>query len=118
LNTAGEILKEHYDVSIDTIGNPLFQNGKYFYLDPSYSGLQFGLKVTETIGLGGYYFVHGIEDTITPESGWTTSVQAKFHSEPFRDNSSNLSFNRKSNVVEEKPDNKEKDPTASPWSDD
>jgi len=99
LNMAGNILKEHYDVNLTSIGNPMFQNGKYFYLDPSYSGLKFGKIVTETIGLGGYYFIHGVEDVISADGTWVTSVTGRFHSEPSDGNTGKLSLGRQVGVA-------------------
>lgn len=65
MNRAGEILREHYNITMSTIGNPLFINGSHFYFDGSYLG-EAGRQATQLLGLGGYYLVHGIETTIQP----------------------------------------------------
>jgi hypothetical protein len=65
LNKAGEYLKEYYNVSIKTEGNPLLCNGGYFYLDAGYLG-ELGTASVEYLGLGGYYLVNGIELSIEP----------------------------------------------------
>jgi hypothetical protein len=100
LNTAGEILKEHYNAQINCIGNPCFENGKYFYLDPSYNGLKIGKQITQTIGLGGYYFCLGFEHILTNGS-WQTSIKGIFHSVPGAE-ANLLPFNKFNNKQEEK----------------
>jgi len=78
LNTAGQILREHYDCDMSFIGNPLFQNGRLFYLDGSHLG-PLGQKATESIGLGGYYLTHGIEH-VFEDGNWTMDVHGYFQS--------------------------------------
>lgn len=65
LNRAGQILRENYDVTLNIVGSPLFVNGGHFYFDGSFLGAA-GKKATDTLGLGGYYLVHGIETTFSP----------------------------------------------------
>lgn len=78
LNTAGQILREHYDCDMSFIGNPLFQNGRLFYLDGSHLG-PLGQKATESIGLGGYYLTHGIEH-VFEDGNWTMDIHGYFQS--------------------------------------
>jgi hypothetical protein len=65
LNTAGEILREQYDCTVNLIGNPLFYNGSYFFVDSSYMG-DIGRAAQNLLGVGGYYLINGIETTIQP----------------------------------------------------
>lgn len=76
LNAAGQILREHYDCDITFVGNPLFQNGKLFYIDGSHLG-PLGQKATESIGLGGYYLTHGIEH-VFEDGDWKMDVHGYF----------------------------------------
>ena len=81
LNTAGQVLREHYNVDLALIGNPLFQNGRLIYMDGSGYG-SLGREATESIGLGGYYLVHGIEHVI--ENGdWKMDIHGIFNSPRF-----------------------------------
>jgi hypothetical protein len=65
LNTAGQILREQYDCTVNVIGNPLFHNGSYFYVDSVYMG-DIGRAAQNILGVGGYYLINGIETTIYP----------------------------------------------------
>jgi hypothetical protein len=65
LNTAGQILREQYDCTANLIGNPLFYNGSYFFVDASYMG-DIGRAAQNLLGIGGYYLINGIETTIQP----------------------------------------------------
>lgn len=73
INNPGNILRIHYNLSIKTIGNPLFMNGGTFYFDGSYLGLM-GAEITDRIGLGGYYIVTGIEINGSPDIGYEVVV--------------------------------------------
>ncbi len=75
-NNSGEILRMHYDISMKTIGNPLFINGGSFYFDGSYLGI-LGKNATETIGIGGYYLTTGMDINLTPDK-YETSVNGKW----------------------------------------
>lgn len=81
LNTAGALLREHYNCDLSLVGNPLFQNGRLFYIDGSHYGL-LGRKATESIGLGGYYLVHGIEH-VFENGNWKMDVHGIFNSPRF-----------------------------------
>lgn len=81
LNTAGSLLREHYNCDLSLVGNPLFQNGRLFYVDGSHYGL-LGRKATESIGLGGYYLIHGIEH-VFENGNWTMDVHGIFNSPRF-----------------------------------
>lgn len=78
LNRAGRILREHYNCNLSVIGNPIFIPGCHFYFDGSYLGLR-GKEATDTIGLGGYYFVNGIESTFSPGK-WDMQVEGWWQS--------------------------------------
>lgn len=78
LNTTGQVLREHYNVDLSMVGNPLSVNGRLFYMDGSHLG-SLGRDATESIGLGGYYLTHGIEHVF--ESGdWKMEVHGVFSS--------------------------------------
>jgi len=65
-NNAGDLLREHYQMTLKTIGSPLFIVGSQVYFDGSYLG-ETGRNITELIGLGGYYIITNIETTISKE---------------------------------------------------
>ena len=65
-NNVGDLLREHYDMTIKAIGSPLFIVGAQAYFDGSYLG-EAGKNITERLGLGGYYLVTGLETTISKD---------------------------------------------------
>lgn len=65
LNFEGEYLREHYNCSVNLIGNHLFQPGKLFYIDGSYLGA-LGRESAHLIGLGGYYMTTEVKHTLAP----------------------------------------------------
>jgi hypothetical protein len=62
-----------FNVDINMIGNTLLKPGAYIYVNPTLTGL--GQQTSRVLGLGGYYLVLGVSNTINKD-GWTTSVQA------------------------------------------
>lgn len=65
-NNVGDLLREHYDMNIKTIGSPLFIVGGQVYFDGAYLG-ESGRNITELIGLGGYYLITGIETSFSKD---------------------------------------------------
>jgi hypothetical protein len=64
---ASKIIREKYNVTIEMFGNTSLQVGTYIFLTPTFTG-QGGVGNTEKllreIGLGGYYLVTEIDNTI------------------------------------------------------
>lgn len=65
-NNAGDLLREHYNMSLKTIGSPLFCVGSQLYFDGAYLG-ESGRDITERLGLGGYYLITKIETIIAQD---------------------------------------------------
>jgi len=68
---ANLIFAERYDATLKLIGNPAYKPGMLVFIDPKALGL--GLTLNENqawkadIGIGGYYFIHRVEHTISAE---------------------------------------------------
>lgn len=62
-----KVIRERYNVNVELFGNTTFQAGTYIFLSPVYPGLG-GIQDTQTLlrelGLGGYYFVTEVHNTI------------------------------------------------------
>lgn len=65
-NNAGDLLREHYDMTLKTIGSPLFIVGSQIFFDGTYLG-ETGRNLSEIIGLGGYYLITGLEISVSKE---------------------------------------------------
>lgn len=71
--TAGGLLREKYDVTIDMVGNTLFFPGQYIYIDPLLPGSP--KKISTDLGFGGYYFVHEVYHRLKPDQ-YSTEIKA------------------------------------------
>jgi hypothetical protein len=63
----GGIVREKYNVNLEIFGNTDIQAGTYIYLSPSFPGssrLSNTERLFKDIGLGGYYFVTEVHNTI------------------------------------------------------
>ena len=62
-----KVIRERYNVSVELFGNTSFQAGTYIFLSPVYPGVG-GIEDTQTLlrelGLGGYYMVTEVQNTI------------------------------------------------------
>jgi hypothetical protein len=62
-----KVIRERYNVNVELFGNTAFQAGTYIFLSPVYPGLG-GIQDTQTLlrelGLGGYYLVTEVHNTI------------------------------------------------------
>ena len=65
-NNVGDLLREHYNMNLKTIGSPLFIVGGQLYFDGAYLG-ESGRDITERLGLGGYYLITGIETSFSKD---------------------------------------------------
>lgn len=80
LNGPGNILRQHYNVTMKTVGNPLFLNGGTFYFDGSYLGL-LGSEATDVLGISGYYLVTGMEMSLSAEAGYETTINGTWNAQ-------------------------------------
>ena len=68
-----EQLRELFSVSIDMVGNNLFKNGQYTYVNPSL--INASKQMLNLLGLHGYYLITGVKSEVT-EASFTTSLRA------------------------------------------
>lgn len=78
-----EQLRELYSANIDLIGNTLYKNGMYIYINPSLLGAS--QEYLDYLGLHGYYLVTSVKSTITPSS-FDVSIRALHEGIEFKDN--------------------------------
>ena len=70
-------LREKYDADVSMIGNTLFRNGQYLYLDAATMGLSRSEAVN--LGLGGYYVITKVEGELSAD-GYETNLTCKYNS--------------------------------------
>lgn len=68
-----EQLRELYSSTLELVGNNLYKNGMYIYINPTL--LDASKDELDYLGLHGYYLVTSVQSTVTPE-GFTTSLTA------------------------------------------
>lgn len=68
-----EQLRELYSANINLVGNNLYKNGMYIYINPSL--LNADQTYLDYLGLHGYYLVTKVKSTITPNS-FDVSIRA------------------------------------------
>jgi hypothetical protein len=77
-------LWRNFEADISMVGNALLKPGYFLYVNPTVAGLgnpSNGNSLSRVMGLGGYYFVLGVSNTIS-EAGWNTQVRAVWQSAP------------------------------------
>ena len=68
-----EQLRELYSSTLELVGNNLYKNGMYIYINPT---LMDASEVElDYLGLHGYYLVTGVQSSVTPQ-GFTTNLTA------------------------------------------
>ena len=78
-----EQLRELYSVTIEMVGNTLYENGQYVYVSPTL--MDADRESLDYLGLHGYYMITSVQSTVTPE-GFTTTIQALHQGVDFKDN--------------------------------
>jgi len=78
-------LREKYDASITIFGAPFIFPGMYIYIDPKMIGMGSGtgandVSAARVLGLGGYYFVNKVSNSINSEGNFETQLEASFNS--------------------------------------
>lgn len=68
-----EQLRELYSANIDLVGNDLYRNGSYIYVNPTLVGAD--EEFLNYLGLHGYYMITSVSSEITPGS-FNTSIKA------------------------------------------
>ena len=76
-------LRELYSVNLDLIGNTLYKNGQYIYVDPTFvSG---DASLARMLGISGYYLITSVSHVIA-ENGYDVSIRALQEGIDFDDN--------------------------------
>tara|TARA_R110000824_G_scaffold220663_4_gene407848 strand:- start:1247 stop:3847 length:2601 start_codon:yes stop_codon:yes gene_type:complete len=70
-------LREKYDADVSMVGNTLFRNGQYLYLNAATMGLSSSEAVN--LGLGGYYVITKVEGELSAD-GYETNLTCKYNS--------------------------------------
>lgn len=86
------IVRESYNINLELFGNTDIQAGTYIYVSPTYPGaasVENASKILRDIGLGGYYFVTDVENTISL-GNFTTSLKGIWQSSGAGNNSQNV----------------------------
>jgi hypothetical protein len=78
-----EQLRELYSVTLEMVGNNLYENGQYIYVSPTL--LDADKDDLDYLGLHGYYMITSVASTIT-ESGFNTTIQALHQGVNFKGN--------------------------------
>ena len=78
-----EQLRELYSANIELMGNNLYQNGAYIYINPTL--VDATKDELDYLGLHGYYLVTSVSSKITPE-GFDTSITALHEGIEFGEN--------------------------------
>lgn len=68
-----EQLRELYSANLDLVGNNLYKNGMYIYINPTL--LDADADELDYLGLHGYYFVTAVNSNLTPD-GFDTNIRA------------------------------------------
>ena len=72
-------LREKYDATITTFGAPFIFPGMYIYLNPSLIGFGAGAaSATNVLGLGGYYFINKVRNSISSDGSFDTEIEASW----------------------------------------
>jgi len=79
-----EQLRELYSVTIEMVGNNLYENGMYIYISPTL--LDANKEDLDYLGLHGYYMITSVASKLT-SAGFTTTIQALHEGIDFKHNS-------------------------------
>ena len=77
-------LREKYDASITLFGAPFIFPGMYIYINPNMIGMgdsqaSNGVSAARVLGLGGYYFINKVTNSINKEANFQTEIEASFN---------------------------------------
>jgi hypothetical protein len=77
-----EQLRELYSANIELVGNVLYKNGMYIYINPTLLGAS--RQALDYLGLHGYYLVTKVQSKVTPNT-FDVSIRALHEGVEFRD---------------------------------
>ena len=78
-----EQLRELYSANISLVGNVLYKNGMYIYINPSLMGAS--REYLDYLGLHGYYMITSVNSTVTP-GGFNVDIRALHEGVEFKGN--------------------------------
>jgi hypothetical protein len=81
-------LRELYSVNLDLIGNTLYRNGQYIYVDPTM--VAGNPTLARMLGISGYYMVTSVDHKIS-DAGYDVKIRALQEGISFDENSQALS---------------------------
>jgi len=83
---SAEQLRELYSADLELVGNNLYKNGMYIYINPTL--LDADANQLNYLGIHGYYLVTSVRSTITPD-GFNTSLKALHQGIEFKKSEAN-----------------------------
>jgi hypothetical protein len=93
-------LRELYSVNLELIGNTLYKNGQYIYVDPTM--VMADPTLARLLGISGYYLVTSVDHTIS-DSGYDVKIRALQEGIDFDENSNPLAVTFMDGGMEETP---------------
>ena len=74
-------IREKYDATITLVGAPFIHPGAYLYVNPSsvgYGQSTSSASAARVLGLGGYYFVNKVQNSISSDGNFETTIEASW----------------------------------------
>lgn len=74
-------IREKYDATITLVGAPFIHPGTYLYVNPSsvgYGQSTSSASAARVLGLGGYYFVNKVQNSISSDGNFETTIEASW----------------------------------------
>ena len=90
-------LRELYSVNLELIGNTLYKNGQYIYVDPTM--VMGDPTLSRLLGISGYYLVTSVDHSIS-DSGYDVKIRALQEGIDFDENSNPVSVQFMDSEVE------------------
>jgi len=72
-------LREQFKVTVEMVGNSIFQPGQFIFINPSMMGVgdpKMRARVTDSLGLGGYYLINKVSGNINVGGSYVTTLEA------------------------------------------
>ena len=93
-------LRELYSVNLELIGNTLYKNGQYIYVDPTM--VMADPTLARLLGISGYYLVTSVDHTIS-DAGYDVKIRALQEGIDFDENSNPVAVTFMDGGMEETP---------------
>jgi hypothetical protein len=72
------ILREVYNANVEMFGNSLFEIGELIYVSPTLFGSNTSVNFVKNLGIGGYFMILKIQNSIT-DGSFKTSLDLKWN---------------------------------------